>query len=89
MDGGGIFRVRTDARTRLGIEMGDIMLHNNELGGYAYNDAQICVTQIERVLERHMFEDSVDGMKGLASKPPNSLSKMKSTVSTRCADILR
>ena len=88
MDGGGIFRVWTDACNQVGIEMGDVMLHKNELGGHVYNDAQICLIQIERVLARQIFEDSVDGMKGLASKKTNSLTKMKSTVSITRADIL-
>ena len=60
-----------------------------KVGGYAHNDAQICVTQIERVLEKQTFEDSVDGTKGLASKTNNLLTKMKSTVSIRRADIPR
>ena len=55
MDGGEIFCVRTDARTRVELEMGDVMLHKNELGGHVYNDAQICLIQIERVLARQIF----------------------------------
>ena len=69
MDGGSIFRVCTEARARVSLEMTDIKLHKNEVGGYPYNDAQICVTQVKRVLEQQKFEDSVDGMLSLASKP--------------------
>ena len=89
MDGASIFRVRTKARARVSLEMVDINLHKNEVEGYAYNDARICVTQIKRVLERQIFEDLVDGMKGLASETPNELTNMKSTVSITRKHILR
>ena len=58
------------------------------VGGYAYNDARICVTQGKRVLERQMFEDSVDGMLSLASETPNELTNMKSIVSITRKHIL-
>ena len=62
MDGGAIFSVRTEARTRVLTEMLDIRLHKNEVGRYAYNNANTLLTQIERVLERRLFEDSAGGM---------------------------
>ena len=74
--GGGGFCIRADARTRVGIEMEDIILHKNEVGGYAYNDAQICITQVKWVLEREMFNNSGDDMKGLASATPNALTNI-------------
>ena len=80
MFGGSIFYIRTEAHSRVSLEMADIKLHKNEVGVYAYNDAQICLTQIKQVLGRQMFEDSVDGMKGLASETPNELTNMKSNV---------
>jgi hypothetical protein len=43
-----------------------IDLHKNEVGGYAYNDANMLVTEIEHILAEQLFEDSTDGMKGLA-----------------------
>ena len=52
MDSGGLFRVRIDARTKVKAEMGELLLHKNELGIYAYNDKQTLSTQIERVLKR-------------------------------------
>ena len=55
MDGGSIFCVRAEACARVSLEMADIKLHKNEVGGYAYNDARICMTQINRVVERHIF----------------------------------
>ena len=52
MDGGALFRVRTETRTRVLTKMSDIRLHKNEVGGYAYNNANTLITQIERVLEQ-------------------------------------
>ena len=81
MDGGSIFRVRTEACARVSLKMAHIKLHKNEVGGYAYNDAQICVTQVKQVLKRQIFENLVDGMLGLARKISNELTNIKSTVS--------
>ena len=63
MDGGALFRVRTEERTRALTDMLEIRLHKNEVGGYAYNDTNILITQIERVLEQKLFKDSTNGMK--------------------------
>ena len=73
MDGGALFRVRTEARTRVLTEMLEIRLQKNEVGDYEYNDANTLLTQIERFLERQLFKDSSDGMKGLASNISNAL----------------
>ena len=51
MEGGALFRVRTEARTRVLTEMSEIRLHKTEVGGYAYNDANTLITQIEHVLD--------------------------------------
>ena len=79
MDDGALFRIRTEARTRVLTEMSEIRLHKNEVGGYAYNDANKLISQIERVLKRQLFEDSADRMKGLASVIRNALNTYKST----------
>ena len=55
MEGGALFRVRTEARARVLAEMSKIILHKNEVGGYAYNDATTLITQVERVLERQLY----------------------------------
>ena len=47
MDGGALFRARTEARTRVLTEMLEICLHKNEVGGYAYSDANMLLTQIK------------------------------------------
>ena len=73
MDGGALFRVRTEARTRVLTEMSEIRLHKKEVGGYAYNDADTMLTQIKQVLELQLYEDSANGMKGLASDINNAL----------------
>ena len=52
MDGSALFRVPTEAKTRVLMEMSEICLHKNEVGGYAYNDANTLITHIERVLEQ-------------------------------------
>ena len=52
MDGGALFRVCTEARTRVLTVMLEIHLHRNEVGGYDYNDAKTLIIQIERVLKR-------------------------------------
>ena len=51
MDSGALFRVHTEATTRVQTEMLEIRLHKDKVGGYAYNDANTLLTYIERVLE--------------------------------------
>ena len=52
MDGGAIFRLRNYARKAVTGEMTVLRLHKNEVGGYAYNDADVLCKQIDRVMER-------------------------------------
>ena len=88
MNGGALFPIRTEARARVLAEMSTIILHKNEVGGYAYNDATTLVTQAEQVLERQLYEDSSDKMKGLASTSHNILNRYKVTVSIKKKDVL-
>ena len=88
MDGGALFRVCTEARTRVLTEMSEILLHRNKFGSYAYNDANTLLTQIEQVIERQLFEDSSDGMKGLARENSNTLNDYKSTINIKNRDVL-
>ena len=88
MDGGILLCVRTEASIRVLKEILEICLHKNEVCGYAYNDANTLLTQIERVLERKLFEDSSDGMKGLASDNSNALNEYKSTINIKNRDVL-
>ena len=55
MDGGALFCVRTEAKTRVLTEMSEIRLHKNEVGGYAYNYANTLIAQIKSVFERQLF----------------------------------
>ena len=77
MEGGALFRVCSEAEARVLVEMAELVLLKNDVGGYAYNDATILITQINRVLERQLFDDSSDGMKGLASDGTNTLNSYK------------
>ena len=61
----------------------------NEVGGYAYNDANTLITEIEYVLAKQLFKDSTDGMKGLLSTTKNTLMEYKATISIKCKDVLR
>ena len=66
-----------------------IDIRKNEVGGYAYNDANMLVTEIERVLAEQLFEDSTDGMKGLLSTATNTLTEYKATISIKRKDVLK
>ena len=88
MDGSALFPVCTEARTRVLSDMSEIRLHKNEVGGYAYNDANTLITQIECVLEQQLFEDSTNGMKGLVSTVRNALNAYKSTVHIKKRDVI-
>ena len=88
MDGGALFRVYTEARTRVLMDMLEIRLHNNEVSGYAYNNANTLITKIESALERKLFEDSADGMKELASDVGNTINEYKLTVHIKKSDVL-
>ena len=66
-----------------------IDIHKNKDGGYAYNDANMLVTEIERVLAEQLFKDSTDGMKGLLSTAKNTLIEYKATISIKPKDVLK
>ena len=88
MDGGALFRVRMEERTRYLTEMSGICLHKKKIGGYAYNDVNTIIPKIERVLERQLFEDSADRMKGLTSAVVNALNGYKSKVHIKKRDVI-
>ena len=67
MEGGALFKVRSEAKERVLAAFTAIDLHKNKVGGYAYNDANTLITEIKRVLAEQLFEDSTDEMKGLLS----------------------
>ena len=88
IDGGALFRVRMEARTRVLAEMSEICLHKNEVSCYAYNGVNTIITRIERLLERQLFKDSADGIKVLASVVGNELNDYKLTVHIKKRDML-
>ena len=57
MDGDTLFCVCMEARTRVLTEMSKIQIHKKEVSGYAYNDVNMLLMQIERTLERELFKD--------------------------------
>ena len=63
-------------------------LHKDKVGGYAYNDAITLLTHIGQVLEHQLYEDSADGIKGLASYIIIALNKYKSTIHIKKRDVL-
>jgi ElaB/YqjD/DUF883 family membrane-anchored ribosome-binding protein len=53
------------------------------------NDANMLITEIERVLAEQLFEDSIDGMKCLLSTAKKTLTEYKATISIKRKDILK
>ena len=66
----------------------EIRIHKNKAGSYAYNDVDTLLIKIGIFLERQLYEDSADGMKGLASDVKNALNKYKSTIHIKKRDVL-
>ncbi len=66
-----------------------IDVHKNEVGGYAYNDDNMLITEIECVLAEQLFEDSTDGMKGLLSTAKITLTNYKAHISIKHKDALK
>lgn len=87
MDGGALFRVRTDARARVKEEMRQLALTKNDVGGYEYNAAITLIKQINRVLEQQLFEETADGMVGLGSEHANTLTAFKSNIAIKKSDV--
>ena len=80
---GAIFRVRSEAKERMLKELSTIELPKNEVGGYAYNDANTLVADIERLLGEQLFEETTDVMKGLSSTSTNTLNSYRMSSSRR------
>ena len=67
----------------------ELSINKNDVGGYEYNAAAKFIKQINRVLKQQLFEESADGMVGLGSETPNTLTKYKSNVATKKSDVKR
>ena len=86
MEGGALFKVRSEAKERVLAAFAAIDIRKNEVGGYAYNDANTLITEIKRVLAEQLFEDSMDEMTGLLNTAKNTLMEYKVTSSIKCKD---
>ena len=89
MEGGALFKVRSEAKERVLAAFAAIDICKNEVSGYTYNDANTLVTEIKRVLAEQLFEDSIEGMKRLLSTATNTLIEYNATISIKCKDVLK
>ena len=86
-DGGAIFRISTDAQARVKAQIQGLSIVKNDFGGYKYNATVTLIKQMNRVLDQKLFEESSDGMVGLGSETPNTLTKFKSNVAIKKIDV--
>ena len=94
MEGGALFKARSEAKERVWAAFAAIDIHKNEVGGYAYNDDNtltteikcVLATEIECVLAEQLFKDSTDRMTGLLSTAKNTLTEYKVTSSIKRKD---
>jgi len=56
MEGGALFKVQWEAKERVLAAFTAIDIRKKEVGGYAYNDANALITEIECVLAGQLFE---------------------------------
>ena len=63
--------------------MQELSITKNNVGRYEYNAAVTLIKQINRVLEKQLFEESADGMVGLGRKTPNMLTNFNSNVTIK------
>ena len=89
LDGGALFRVRSDAQACMKAQMQELSITDNDVGGYEYNSAVKLIKHINRVLKQQLFEESADGMVGLGSETPNTLTNYKSNAAIKKSDIKR
>ena len=88
-DGGSLFRVRSDAQSRVKAQIQEISMNKNDVGRYDYNAAVTFINQINCDLEQQLFEESADGMVGLVSETPNTLTNYKSNVAIKKSNVKR
>ena len=67
--------------------MQEISINKNDVGGYKYNAAVKLIKQINRVLEKQLFEESADGMVGLDRETSNTLTGYQSNVAIKKRDV--
>ena len=94
MEGGALFKARSEAKERVRAAFAAIDIHKHEGGGYAYNNGntltteieRVLATEIERVLAEQLCKDSTDGMTGLLSTAKHTLTEYKVTNSIKRKD---
>jgi len=92
MEGGALFKARSEAKARVRAAFAAIGIHKNEGGGYnddntlATEIERVLATEIERVLAEQLFKDSTDGMIGLLSTAKHTLTEYKVTSSIKRKD---
>ena len=64
-------------------------MNKNDVGRYDYNAAVTFINQINCDLEQQLFEESADGMVGLVSETPNTLTNYKSNVAIKKSNVKR
>ena len=67
----------------------ELSVTKNDVGGYKYNTAVTLIKQTNRVLGQQLFEESADGMVGLGSDTPNTLTNFKSNVAIKNSNVKR
>ena len=65
------------------------MINKNDVKDYDYNATFTLIKQINRVLKQQLFRESDDGMVGLGSETPNTLTNYKSNVVTKNSNVKR
>ena len=86
-DSGALFRVRSNTQAHVKAQMQELSITKNDVGGYKYNAAVTLIKQTNRVLGQQLFEESADGMVGLGSDTPNTLTNFKSNVAIKKSNI--
>ena len=69
--------------------MKDLSITKKNVSVYKYNAAATLFKHINRVLEQQLFEESADGMVGLGSNTPNTLTNFKSNVAIKKSNVKR
>ena len=88
-DGRALFHVRSDTQARVKAQIQELSITKNDIGGYEYNAAVTLIKRINCVLKQQLFEQSAEGMVGLDSETPNTLTNYKSNVAIKKIDVKR
>ena len=84
-----LFCVCTDAQALVKVLIQELLIVKNDVGGYKYNVVVTLINHINCVLENQLFKELANGMVGIGSETPNTLTKYKSNVSIKKSDVKR